>query len=730
MAEIPEHLLHELAGRLSVATEFWDWQGRHRQVSAATLAGVLSAMGIDTSSPESVARSLAEREEQALSRMLPTCQVLRQGESREIAVHVTHGERVAVWVVKEDGAFGGDLIQLEHVVAPRQTGDRLIGEAKFRTPDGLPLGYHRIHAWSAGVETSTALVVTPAWLGIPERVRSHRSWGVAAQLYSVRSHDSWGVGDLTDLTDLATWAGGRHRAAFVLVNPMHAAEPLPPLEPSPYLPTSRRFASPLYLRPERIPEYARLDDATRAAAERDRVRVNALDAPALDRDSSWTVKRALLQQIHLIPRSAGRELAFAAYREREGRGLLDFATWNAIAQEHGTSWRDWPAELTDPDGPAVGRYRDDHPAEVDFTCWLQWVMDEQLAAAQLAALRSGMTLGVLHDLAVGVNPHGADAWSLQDVFARGVSVGAPPDAYNQNGQDWTQPAWRPDRLAEIEYEPFRALVSTVLRSAGGVRVDHIIGLFRLWWIPAGAAPTEGTYVQYDHDALIGILALEAHRSGALVVGEDLGTVQPWVREYLAARGILGTSILWFEYDTEGPRDETGMLGPLPAERWREYCLASVTTHDLPPTAGYLAGDHVRLRSELGLLTRSLDDELAAAESERSAWIAELTRRGVLGADDARASTEALDPGARDASDRQVEATLLGLHRYLRLTPARLVAVALPDLVGDRRTQNQPGTIDEYPNWRVPLSRPDGTPMPLEDLMTDERAAGLAAAVGR
>jgi 4-alpha-glucanotransferase len=303
-----------------------------------------------------------------------------------------------------------------------------------------------------------------------------------------------------------------------------------------------------------------------------------------------------------------------------------------------------------------------------------------------------------------------------------MTVGAPPDPFNQNGQDWAQPPWRPDRLAEQAYAPFRQMVSTVLRSAGGVRVDHIIGLFRLWWIPEGHGPTEGTYLRYDHEALIGILALEAKRARALVVGEDLGTVEPWVRDYLRERGILGTSILWFEFEFHG----TG--APLRPEWWREYCLASVTTHDLPPTAGYLAGDHVRLRDDLGLLTRSLEEELAADDAERSAWLEELRRRGALPAATVDAAQDALAPDAADATDAQVQATVHALHRYLTWTPSRLISVALSDLVGDRRTQNQPGTIDEYPNWRVPLAGPNGALLPLEDVLTSPRARALAKVV--
>ncbi|MDT5129526.1 MAG: 4-alpha-glucanotransferase, partial [Mycobacterium sp.] len=338
--------------------------------------------------------------------------------------------------------------------------------------------------------------------------------------------------------------------------------------------------------------------------------------------------------------------------------------------------------------------------------WLQWQSDDQLTNAQATALQAGMALGVMHDLAVGVDPNGADAWALQDVLALGVNVGAPPDEFNQLGQDWSQPPWRPDQLVEAGYEPFRAVVNAMLRHAGGVRVDHIIGLFRLWWIPKGAAPTDGTYVRYDHEAMIGILVLEAHRAGAVVVGEDLGTVEPWARDYMRERGLLGTSILWFELDRDGDG------GPLRAERWREYCLSSVTTHDLPPTAGYLAGEHVRLREELNLLTRPAAEELAADKAEQAAWLAELRRVGLL----------------HDGQEPSTEEIVLALYEYLGRTPSRLLAMALPDAVGDVRTQNQPGTVDEYPNWRVPLAGPDGRSLLLEEVFTDPRAAALAEAI--
>lgn len=720
----PDALLHRLAESYGIATEFWDWRGAHVTVPAETIIRVLDALGVDAGTPEAAqaaADGIADRDWQ---RMLPPTVVVRQGQSLSVYVHVTHHEPVSIWVELENGGTREDLVQEDNWSPPRQLGERLVGEATFRLPADLPLGYHTLHASSPSGSGSAAVIVTPTWVGLPARLGRQRSWGVAAQIYSVRSEQSWGVGDAVDLADLAVWSAGQG-AGYVLINPLHAAEPVPPLEPSPYLPTTRRFQNPLYLRPERIPEFADLDQAARDAVQAEKAALAATlsGQDAIRRDPSWTAKQRALELVHAVPRTAGRELAYRQYCDREGDGLLDFATWCALVEEHGADWHEWPEDLRHPRSTAVVEFRRAHEGRVDWYRWLQWVLDEQLAVAQATARRAGMALGVMHDLAVGVHPRGADAWALQDVFATGMTVGAPPDTYNQAGQDWSQPPWRPDRLAEVGYAPFRRMVATVLRSAGGLRVDHIIGMFRLWWIPAGLGPKNGTYVRYDHEALIGILALEAVRAQAVVVGEDLGTVEPWVRDYLRDRGILGTSILWFEYEMDAGG---AAIGPLPAEKWREYCLASVTTHDLPPSAAYLAGDHVRLRHDLGLLTRSLDEELDADEAERAAWLIELRRRGALSDDAAAATADGLDPDAPDAPADDVRATVEALHRYLSWTPARLLGVSLTDLVGDRRGQNQPGTIDEYPNWRVPLSGPDGQPISLEDVFSSERAAALAA----
>ena len=695
--------LTALADRLGVACAYHDWTGNFLTVDPATVVAVLAALGVRAETEEDCAASHLELDRRYWSRALPPTVVARSGAETSFWVHVTHGEPAHVWVRLEDGTVRSGIRQADNFTPPFDLDGRLVGEATFVVPADLPLGYHRIHLRSGDRESDAPLIVTPAWLGLPARMGAGRTWGMATQLYSVRSRDSWGIGDLTDLTDLAVWAGSRHHAGFVLVNPLHAAAPTAPMEPSPYLPTSRRFVNPIYLRVEAISEFAWLPKRDRVHNRRKAVQARAHKHSGIDRDGIWAAKRKALYLVYRVPRTAGRELAFEAFKQREGTALDDFATWCAIAEKHGGDWRRWPAGLRHPASPAVAEFAGRHRREVDFHRWMQWQLDEQLAHAQAQAVGTGMPLGIMHDLAVGVHPSGADSWSLQDVLALGVTAGAPPDEFNQLGQDWSQPPWRPDQLEELGYQPFRELIAAILRHAGGVRIDHVIGLFRLWWIPNGAPPTAGTYVRYNHDAMIGIVALEAHRAGAVVVGEDLGTVEPWARDFLRDRGILGTSILWFEVDSAG-------RGPLAAEHWRELCLSSVTTHDLPPTPGYLNGEHVRLRGELGLLTRPADEELADDQAQRAAWMDELRRVGLLGA-------------VADEED-----VIIGLYRYLGRTRSRLLALALTDAVGERRTQNQPGTTDEYPNWRVPLAGPDGRQLLLEDVFTDRRAAALAEAL--
>jgi 4-alpha-glucanotransferase len=536
-----------------------------------------------------------------------------------------------------------------------------------------------------------------------------RSWGFAVQLYSVRSRGSWGHGDLRDLADLAVWSGTALGADFVLVNPLHAAEPDVPISPSPYLAMTRRYLSPLYLRIEDVPEYARL-------AAGDRARVDALGAPLraasrtaalIDRDAVWAAKRAALEIIRAAGLSPERQAELDAFRARDADAVQDWATWCAIAEVHGPDWRTWPAALADPRSLEVAALRRARADRVEFHAWLQWLTAEQAAAAQRAARQAGMGIGVIADLAVGAHPGGADAWARQDVIVTGMSVGAPPDEFNQRGQDWTLPPWHPGWLAAQAGRPLAELIAATTRNAGGLRIDHVMGLARLWWIPAGMAPGQGTYVRYDHELIGDVLCAEAARARALAIGEDLGTVEPWLRDFLADRRVLGTSMLWFERRQDGT--------PRPPGGWRRGCLATVGTHDMPPAATFLTGEQVTIRAELGLLTEPEADERAAARAEMDGWLAMLAREGLLG-----------EP-AGGAGVRPEEFTV-ALYGFLARTPAMLIGVSLAEAVGERRPQNLPGTVNEYPNWRIPLADGEGAPVLLEDLPAHEGVRAVAEAV--
>ncbi|MFF7181523.1 4-alpha-glucanotransferase [Streptomyces sp. NPDC008121] len=719
--------LARLAALHGVATEYAPSEGVTVRVPDATVVAVLGALEVDASTPEAVERSLEAALRADRERLLPATVVRwRAPDPADGDAAAAPGAEPGSGGPPRAGAgpaatsAGAEPPRADEAFLGLPPGTRLRvtteagEEAEDPDWDLLPLGVHTLDALAPdGRGGRSTLIVAPARVPRPER----RSFGLLVQLYSLLSTRSWGMGDLGDLRELISWAGRTHGAGFVQVNPLHAAVPGAPTDPSPYRPSSRRFPDPVHLRIEDIPAYAHvapeyraeLDSVlTDAAEQREKVlRKGAL----IDRDAVWEVKRRALELLRTVEPGPGARADYLDFLAERGRALEDHATYSALAERHGHHWRSWPAELRDPRSAEAAVRAETGPGaglldRIDFHCWLAWLTDRQLAAAGAAAREAGMAVGVVHDLAVGVHPEGSDAWAQQDAFAAGMSVGAPPDAFNALGQDWGLPPWRPDALATSGYAPYRGLLAELLRHAGALRIDHVMGLFRLWWVPEGRPPTEGTYVRYDAEAMLAVLALEAHRAGALVIGEDLGTVEPGVRERLSRRGVLGTSVLWFE------RDWTGTGRPLAPERWRADCVATATTHDLPSTAARLSGDHVALRHRLGLLTGDLERERNQDAADTREWLALLQRLGLLPE----------GPGDEEAEVRAV-------HRFLLRTPARMVGVWLPDAVGDRRPQNLPGTWDQYPNWRLPVAGPDGQPLTLEDLAASPRLHRLLGVFG-
>lgn len=652
---VPEYL-RRVAAAHGVATSYRNERREPVEVDADVVIKVLGLLDVDASTEDACRAELARLADRDRAGVLaPTIARRLDGTPQPVPG--------AVLLVAEDG---GQI------------------EVRDELPADLAPGWYRVHTRDGQEAT---LVAAP-----PRVPASPVMWGWMLQLYALRSEDSWGIGDLGDLRAFVDWTAGEHGAGAILLNPLHAPGPTHPVQPSPYTPSSRQFANPLALRIEDIDAYRRADPDTRA--EVDALRVSATTR-RIDHDLVWAAKRAALE---LLWRSEGRPDRLADPSASDG--LRDWATYCALAERHGGRWSRWPEDLRDVTGPAVARARRELAPRLAFHAWVQQQCEGQLTAVRTAAREAGMSLGVLHDLAVGVDADGADAWALSDVLASGVSVGAPPDNFTPRGQDWGLPPWRPDRLADTGYAALRDMLRAVLSHADGLRIDHVAGLWRLWWIPPGDGPDRGTYVHYDADTMLAVLALEAHRAGATVVGEDLGTVEPEVTEALAGNEMLGCAVAWFTRDLEAPGEPL-----LPPQRWPSRAAATLSTHDLPTAAGFLRGEHVRVRAELDLLD-DVPAEQATADRERAEWVALLRSEGLL-------PDDGTEPSEQDI--------IVAMHRLLAATPSRLKLISPYDVIAEVRQPNLPGTVDEYPNWRLPL------PLTLEQLQADPRVGAVTAA---
>jgi 4-alpha-glucanotransferase len=626
--------LRELAAAHGVATGYRDGERRPVRVDDDVVVRVLGLFDIDATTPAA--------------------------------------RRAALAAARERPALPGTIAVRSDRARPLPAPGVLVDEAGGRRsvaslPAGLDPGWYRLET----DDRETTVVVAP-----PALAPAPRSWGWMLQLYALHSARSWGIGDLGDLREFAARTGSEHGAGAVLLNPLHAPTPVPPVQPSPYTPSSRLFGTPLALRISDLEAYARADAATRAEVDALRPETTG-DRIAHDR--VWAAKRSALEALW---RSEGRPAP------RVDADLARFATFCALAERYGGVWSRWPEHLHRPvvhEGPRTA-----------FHAWVQVQVQAQLAAARDAARAAGVR--IVHDLAVGCDPEGADGWALQDVLALGVRVGAPPDAFSQQGQDWGLPPWRPDRLDATGYADYRDLLRALLRQADGLRIDHVAGLWRLWWVPPGESADRGTYVHYDADVMLAVLTLEAHRAGALVIGEDLGTVEPEVTEGLAERNVLGSAVLWFTRDEAAPGE------PLlrPAD-WPEQAVATISTHDLPTAAGFLSAEHVRARADLDLLDDVAAEEERAAD-QRAELVDLLRSEGLAGA---------------DADEGEL---VVAMHALLARTRSRLALVSPYDVVGEVRQPNLPGTVDSYPNWRLPL------PVSLEELLDDPRTRAVVAAM--
>ncbi len=598
--------------------------GKWHDTPEETVRAIMRAMGADTTTTE------PQQDDSVI--------ILRQGEQRVLSKRA---------IVKLEN---GETLQCES-----------------RLPAELPTGYHQLQL--EGTAKPSRLIVTPGMCWLPEELHT---WGWAVQLYAARSRDSWGIGDFGDLDRLAAWSANELGAGMMLVNPLSAATPVTPQQGSPYYPTSRRFFNPLWLHidwvpgatPEKIPQ---LKEIARAARDLNRQRL-------IDRDQVFKLK---MQALDLLWQQFGGDAAFDAYCEEHGADLNRFAVFCALAEHGKSGWHTWPEEYRHPDSTAVAAFARQHETRVRFHQWLQWLLDAQMA-------RCAERIALMQDLPIGVDPDGADAWAWQDFIAKGIGVGAPPDEFNTQGQDWGLPPFIPWKLRAAGYEPFIQTIRAGFRNGGGLRIDHVMGLFRLFWIPNGVSAAKGAYVRYNADEMLAIVALESERARAYVVGEDLGTVEEGAREKLAAHCVLSYRLLWFE--KEGP------------ESYPREALSALTTHDLPTVAGLWTGSDLQKQHDLGL-----------QPNEKST--AEIVDRLQF--------STGLKPGA------PLEEVVAAAYTLLSEAPSMILTAALDDAVCVEERPNVPATMpDKNPNWSIAL------PVPIDDLMSAELPRRIAESLRR
>lgn len=720
--------LDRLARHRGVESGYRDAHGDAHRVSEETKRALLSAMGLSVEDEAAIAASARSMEDAAWRRPLEPVLIAIQGEPPPPIPIVVAADRTGSflsWTVEEESgpAHHGQVSPANlPLSATRMLDGSALERRIFHLPVSLPVGYHRFRLTGPAVETTAAmdLIVAPPRCHMPESLEGEgRAWGIAVQLYALRSERNWGIGDFTDLRRLVESLAPLG-VGVVGVNPLHALFPENPDHVSPYSPASRLFLNILYIDVEAVADFAECEtaralvDGMRSDGRLDRLRESAL----IDYVGVAAAKRPVLEALyesfqgrHLAgPAETDRARRFREFQARGGQALETFALFEALSEHFrgsGHGWRRWPAAYHDPASPAVTAFAAAHRDRIAFFQYLQWQADLQLQAVAEACARTGMRIGLYRDLALGVDSGGADIWAQRSVFADGVSLGAPPDAFNSKGQNWGLPPIIPHALRDSAYRPLIDVLRANMRHTGALRIDHILGFMRLFWVPEGGAPSEGGYVHNPLADMLSVLALESVRNRCLVIGEDLGTVPEGLVDRLRKRGVLSYRLLYFEQTGEGDF--------LPPEAYPSLALVAVTTHDLPTLPGYWSGHDIDLRARLDLFAtgQALQDARRARDRDRHRLLEALRGQGLL----------PLEPGSETGpggapSDRLVRS----IYRYLARTPAKLLMVSLEDVLGEENQANLPGTTDAYPNWRRKL------PLDLDRLLADPRMHALASAL--
>ena len=669
--------LRDLAEAMGVLPHWRDLAGVEQTAGPDTQRALLAAMGVPVAGEAEIRESLETHRAREAARRIPEEIVVTAGTVTRIPL-----ERTADW-----------RIALE-------SGGMLEGRDEREIAPALPVGLHRL---SVGDDVCLVIAAPERAPAVVDLAGRGKAWGLSAALYGLRSQRNLGVGDYRDLAGAAVRMA-RLGADFIGINPVHARGTASDGF-SPYSPTCRSALEPGHIAPDAVPGFERSAEVRRLLERRSAALEAEKARDLLDYEAHEQRRHEVLDALFRVTIEAGGPAAadLAAWRKGPGRALEWFAVFEAIACVHGPDWRAWPEALRVTGSPEVRRFASENTASVRYHAWLQRLADRQLAAAQTAAKGAGMAFGLYLDLAAGVRPGGADTWASPDCFAEGVSLGAPPDAFSPDGQTWNLAPFSPPGLRAAGYEPFVRMLRAAMAHAGIVRIDHVLGLDRGFWVPESGAP--GGYVRYPLEPLLALVRIEAARAGCIVVGEDLGSVPPGLRRRLASAGLLGCAVMQFE---------TGEDGLRPPRHYRPASLASAGTHDTPTLKGWWCGRDIELRHGLGRTTaRERTAALAARAAERRALCRLLVEEGHAPSD--------LDPATppHEADD----ATVVAVHALLAGAGSSLLAVQLDDVLGLVEQQNLPGTIDEHPNWRRRY------PVAVEALAGDPGLAAVARVVG-
>lgn len=697
--------IERLARLKGIGDAYHDYRGELRYFSLETKQALLRAMGCAIDDPGALALELGRCEAARWRSFLPPVASSR-GARIGLDVNITAGEfgSALEWQVRlEDGSARDGVASTADLpeVWRGEVEGSWITRRRFELPLDLPPGYHELRARVAGGGAEHCLlIVSPPQCFEPAAIRDgRRLWGLSAQLYTLRSRDNWGIGDFGDLRVLIRWAAA-HGAGFVGLNPLHALAPADPGRASPYSASSRHFLNVLYIAVPLVPEFER------CAALRERLgepatahRLSELRAgERVDYRGVADLKLAMLallyrdfRETHLSQTpSSPRARAFRDFVAAGGERLQRHARFDALDLHFcatlGTDsgWLSWPREYRDVNGAAAAQFAAAHPDQVEFHAYLQWLAHEQLQGAQALARELGMPIGLYGDYAVGANPSGSETWADRDGYCMGAEIGAPPDALALKGQGWGIPPCDPVRMQAQRLQGFIDLIRSNMRCYGALRLDHVMSLFRLWWVAAGFPPTDGAYVHYPLQPLLAVLALESERSRCLVVGEDLGVVPDEMRQAMPEYGLYHYKVLLFE------KRDGRFRRP---EEFTPRALATVATHDMPTLRSYWEGRDIELRRRLNLYPSVEIESDIARQRERDRELL-LDALGSQGLKPARPATP---------SDAFTADLAQALHVYLARSATRLVAVQIEDLLGETLPVNVPGTDREYPNWQRKVS---------------------------